>query len=148
MRHKDALDITAEIDLRVTYHDTDKMGHAYYSRYLVWFEIGRTELIRERVKSYRAMEDDGVFLPVRECHVRYRAPSFYDDLLTLHTAIDSLTATSVKFSYRLERKEGGPANNVEDGALIATGQTHHPFVSPERKILRVGLELFGIATSP
>ena len=127
--------IAGAVEVRVTYRDTDRMGHAYYSQYLVWFEIGRTELIRARGKTYRELEERGVFLPVRECHCRYHAPATYDDLLVVHTAVAELRPASVKFDYRIER--------VADGELIATGSTHHPFVSAERKILRVGKDIFG-----
>ena len=142
MPSPDLPEISGSTEVRVTYHDTDKMGHVYYSRYLVWFEIGRTELIRDRIQSgtsyqsYREMEEDGIFLPVRECFTRYHSPAFYDDLLIIHTRVSELKETSIRFKYRIERKE--------DGLLVVEGQTQHPFVSADRKILRIGLQIFGL----
>lgn len=133
---KDILAIKSSTQVRVSYRDTDQMGHAYYSQYLVWFEIGRTELIRDHGLNYRDLESTGVFLPVRECACRYLSPACYDDLLTIHTTIVSLSPSSIKFVYRIDRPE--------DGVLIAKGNTHHPFVSSERKIMRVGFQVFKV----
>ena len=67
--------------VRVRYADSDQMGVAYYANYLVWFEVGRTEWLRSRGYTYRALESEGVFLPVTEAACRYLAPSRYDDLV-------------------------------------------------------------------
>ena len=132
----DVLTHENRIEVRVTYHDADIMGHAYYSRYLVWFEMGRTEWIRDFGVSYRELERRGILLPVRECHVRYHAPAMYDDVVTIVTQAKELTRTRLEFACRVEQA---------DGALVAEGSTMHPFVSPDRRVLRAGFEIFGIA---
>ena len=65
--------------VRVRYADTDRMGVVYYANYLVWFEVGRTEWLRETGWSYREMEADGIALPVIEAQCEYRQPARYDD---------------------------------------------------------------------
>ena len=65
--------------IRVRYADTDKMGVAYYANYFVWFEVGRTDLLRQSGWSYREMEAEGFSLPVIEAQCAYRAPARYDD---------------------------------------------------------------------
>lgn len=137
MKLDDILQLKNTTEVRVTYRDTDQMGNAYYSQFLVWFEIGRTEFIRELGLPYRALEEQGVFLPVRECHCRYYAPALYDDLIRIQTTVIKLSQTSVKFACEVTR--------AADGQLLARGSTHHPFVNSERKITRAGFESFGIS---
>ena len=67
--------------LRVRYAETDQMGVVYYANYLVWFEVGRTDWLRATGWTYRAMEQDGVSLPVIEAHAEYRRAARYDDEL-------------------------------------------------------------------
>ncbi len=120
--------------IRVTYADTDRMNHAYHGSYLVWFEIGRTELLRGFGQSYKSWEEDHhVFLPVRRCVVDYLVPALYDDEVVVETTIVRLTRASIEFDYRLLR--------VGDDALLATAQTHHVFMSSEGRILRAGDKL-------
>ncbi|MBN1515343.1 acyl-CoA thioesterase [Candidatus Sumerlaeota bacterium] len=135
MTLEDVLAHENRIQVRVTYHDADIMGHAYYARYLVWFEMGRTEWIRDFGVSYKELEQRGILLPVRECRVRYHAPAMYDDLITVVTRAKELTRTRLEFECRVEQA---------DGALVAEGSTLHPFVSPERRVLRAGYDVFGI----
>lgn len=116
--------------VRVTYRDTDRMGYTYHSQYLVWFEMGRTELLRAQGTTYRQWEDDhGVYLPVRECSVRYVTPARYDDLVVVTTQIVRLTRASIAFDYTAVRQE--------DGSVLATGQTVHAFVDDTGRVLRV-----------
>ena len=116
--------------VRVTYRDTDRMGYTYYSQYLVWFEIGRTSLLRALGQSYREWEDDeGIFLPVRSCEIQYRTPARYDDVIQVHTAITRLTRASITLSYTVIR--------MSDNEVLAEGTTTHPFVDREGRICRV-----------
>jgi acyl-CoA thioester hydrolase len=103
--------------LRVRYAETDQMGVAYYANYFVWFEVGRTDLLRERGWSYREMEADGYALPVVETGCDYRQPARYDDELELRTTGVLLSAVRVRFDYQLAR--------VADGVTLAHGHTVH-----------------------
>ncbi|MXO78345.1 YbgC/FadM family acyl-CoA thioesterase, partial [Paenibacillus sp. OT2-17] len=73
--------------LRVRYQESDQMGVVYHANYLNWFEIGRTEMIRQAGFNYRSMEERGVLLPVIEINAKYASPARYDDLITIYTAI-------------------------------------------------------------
>ncbi len=114
--------------IRVTYGDTDAMGVVYYANYLRWFEVARTEMMRHFGIAYKAMEAEGVFLPVAEVFCKYHRSAKYDDLLIVETRIDFLKKVTLQFSYRILR--------AEDGAELVTGSTLHGFVSREGKIVR------------
>jgi acyl-CoA thioester hydrolase len=93
------------------------MGVVYYANYLVWFEVGRTDLLRDAGWTYRAMEADGYMLPVLEAKCVYRQPARYDDELDVKTTGALLSPVRVKFVYDVLR----PADDV----LLATGYTVH-----------------------
>ena len=78
---------------RVRYAETDKMGVVYYAHYFVWFEIGRTDWLRETGATYRVMEDEGLGLPVIEAHCEYRAGARYDDEMEIRTAAAAALAS-------------------------------------------------------
>jgi len=122
--------------LRVRYPEVDRMGVAHHASHLVWFEIGRTELMRSLGMSYARLESDGIYLPVTEATCAYRAPARYDDLLRVKTEIVRASAVRVAFTYLIERES--------DGALLATGSTSHAAVDqrgrPRRLPVRI-LEL-------
>ncbi|MGH9142966.1 MAG: acyl-CoA thioesterase [Vicinamibacterales bacterium] len=103
--------------VRVRYADTDKMGVVYYANYFVWFEVGRTDLLRESGWSYREMEAEGFGLPVIEAHCAYRESAKYDDDVEVRTTGEMLSPVRVKFSYQIVR--------AADGATLATGTTVH-----------------------
>jgi len=103
--------------LRVRYAETDQMGIVYYANYLVWFEVGRTDLLRLTGWSYREMEADGFALPVVEVHCDYRQSARYDDELEIVTTGAIVSPVRVKFEYQVVR--------VADGATLAGGYTMH-----------------------
>ena len=120
--------------IRVTYRDTDRMGYVYYANYLVWFEIGRTELLRAFGDSYREWEDaHGVFLPVSSCGVQYRQSARYEDEVIVRTRVSRITKASIDFRYEVAR--------VPDGTLLATGSTRHAVISRDGRIRRVADKL-------
>jgi acyl-CoA thioester hydrolase len=103
--------------IRVRYAETDRMGVVYYANYLVWFEVGRTEWLRETGWTYRDMEQEGVSLPVIEAHCEYRQPARYDDEIDIRTRATLLTPVRLRFDYEVIR--------AGDGALTAAGHTVH-----------------------
>lgn len=103
--------------VRVRYAETDKMGVVYYAHYLVWFEIGRTEWLRQAGWTYRAMEDDGLALPVIESHCHYKLGARYDDEIEIRTRARKPSPATLAFDYELVRRA--------DGAAIASGYTVH-----------------------
>src|SRR5438128_10502665 len=83
--------------LRVRYAETDKMGVVYYANYLVWFEVGRADLLRSLGWSYREMELAGVSLPVIEAHCTYQRPARYDDEIDIRTTGRMLSPIRMEF---------------------------------------------------
>jgi len=109
---------TRRTTVRVRYAETDRMGVVYYANYFVWFEVGRTEWLRETGWCYRDMEaDGGVALPVIEAHCDYRQSARYDDVLEIRTRATLLTAVRVRFDYEIVR--------TSDDVIAATGHTVH-----------------------
>jgi len=79
----------------VRYGDTDQMGYLYYGNYPLFYEVGRTEAIRQLGITYKSLEESGIALPVTECHIQYLRPAFYDDLVTVKTSVRELNAGPV-----------------------------------------------------
>ena len=91
--------------VRVRYAETDQMGVVYYANYLVWFELGRVELLRSAGLAYSQLESDhGCILPVIEARCRYRSPARYDDEILIETGVAMVREGVLKFSYRIYRK--------------------------------------------
>src|ERR1700681_4517427 len=105
--------LTGEITIRVRYAETDRMGLLHHANYLVYFEQGRTELLRSQGLSYRDMEDQGFLLVLTKVQVRYRSPARYDDLLTLRSTVVRTTLVKIEHRYELLR----------EGLLLAEGET-------------------------
>jgi acyl-CoA thioester hydrolase len=95
--------LTGEIQIRVRYAETDRMGLLHHANYLVYFEQGRTELLRQSGRSYKELEDAGVFLVLAKIEVRYRLPARYDDLLTLRTIVTRATPVRIEHRYEVLR---------------------------------------------
>jgi acyl-CoA thioester hydrolase len=116
-----------ETRLRVRYAETDQMGVVYHSNHFVWFEIGRVELLRQLGFSYRDMESkDDRFIAVAEAKCRYRAPVRYDEEIVVRTEMLNVRDSVVHFGYELRR--------LDDGALLAEGETTHIVTDAEMKI--------------
>ena len=103
--------------IRVRYAETDQMGVVYYANYFVWFEVGRTDLLRASGWNYREMEIDGFALPVIEAHCTYRESAKYDDEIEVRTSGAMLSPVRVQFTYEVVR--------MADAATLATGTTVH-----------------------
>jgi acyl-CoA thioester hydrolase len=113
----------SESMIRVRYQETDQMGVVYHANYLVWFEIGRTDFIRQLGVTYAELETKGLLLPVVEANCKYRRPAKYDDDIVIRTRISELKGARLTFGYEAVRKE--------DQLLLAEGFTMHVFTSPE-----------------
>ena len=120
---------TSTSAVRVRYAETDKMGIVYYAHYLVWFEIGRTEWLRTRGWTYRAMEDEGVGLPVIEAHCEYKAGARYDDELEVDTTARLVSAVRLAFDYIVRRRA--------DSQIIASGYSVHATVDRAGRPVRL-----------
>jgi acyl-CoA thioester hydrolase len=108
---------SSKVTLRVRYPEVDRMGVAHHRNHFVWFEIGRTELMREAGVPYAGVEDGGLYLPVIEASCSYHAPAHYDENLQVTTTVEKVSPVRATFAYRLER--------TSDGRLLASGTTTH-----------------------
>lgn len=100
--------------VRVRYAETDQMGVAYHANYFVWFEVGRTDWLREVGLTYRQLEAEGLFLPVIEAHCDYRASARYDDDVDVRTTARLVSPARVGFDYEIT----GPAGRLAAGATV------------------------------
>ncbi len=102
-----------EIEVRVRYYETDPIGFLHHANYFVYFEMGRTELLRAAGGNYRNMERDGLFVVVVKADCHYHRPARYDDLLKVRTTVTRVGAAKIEHEYRVSR----------DGELLAVGHT-------------------------
>ena len=109
--------VAAVTRVRVRYAETDQMGVVYYANYFVWFEVGRTELLRSLGGTYRELEANGIFLPVIEASCTYSQASRYDDELDIRTTGKLLSPVRMEFQYEVVR--------LADQITTATGRTVH-----------------------
>ncbi len=122
--------------VRVRYADVDRMGVAYHSRYIEWFEAARTEMLRETGLPYKQMEDRGFLLPVIEVNCTYRAPARYDEVVEIRTWMKDVTRLKIELVYE--------ARNAESAAVLAEGRTLHCFTNPGGKPVRADSSLIDI----
>ncbi|HYT90104.1 MAG TPA: thioesterase family protein [Gemmataceae bacterium] len=116
--------LSGEIIIRVRYAETDRMGLLHHANYLIYFEQGRTELLRSLGLAYRDLEDQGYLLVLTRVEVRYRRPARYDDLLTLRTTVVRTTLVKIVHRYEVFR----------DGELLAEGETTLGCVDREGRV--------------
>ena len=112
-----------ETKIRVRYGETDQMGVVYHANYAVYFEVGRTEWLREFGLSYSEMEAEGIMLPVISLSINYKNSARYDDMLKVKTKLKKLPTASIEFDYELR-------NNSDE--LLATGNTVLVFIDMKR----------------
>jgi acyl-CoA thioester hydrolase len=115
------------------YAETDKAGVVHHSVYPVWFEMGRTELLRANGLAYKDLEEAGVLFVVARLNVKYRRPAFYDEHLNLETTCSRVTASRVEHTYKLTRG---------NGLILAEGETTLACVNSEGKIRRVPVFMY------
>jgi len=111
------------------YAETDKGGVVHHSVYPVWFEMGRTELLRANGIAYKDLEETGIFFVVAELHIKYRRPAKYDEKLRLETTCTGVTAGKVEHAYKLTR--------CRDGVLLAEGTSILACVNAKGKVRRI-----------
>jgi acyl-CoA thioester hydrolase len=111
------------------YAETDQGGVVHHSVYAVWFEMGRTELLRVNNVAYKDLEEAGVFFVVAELHIKYRRPARYDEKLQLETSCSKVSTSRVEHIYKLTR--------CCDGVILADGSSVLACVDAEGKVRRI-----------
>ena len=114
----------SETRIRVRYAETDQMGVVYHSNYLIWFEVGRVELMRQLGFTYKEMErEDGCYIAVVDARCRYKAPARYDDEIIVRTHLKNVRESLIHFGYEAFR--------AHDSLLLAEGETTHIVIDAE-----------------
>lgn len=123
-----------QVDIRVRYAETDRMGVAWHGHYLSWFEIGRTAWMREAGCPYGELEEKrGIFFPVIRACARYRASARYDERIRVKTALVKMSGARVQFDYEVVR--------AETNQLLATGSTEHGAIGSNGRPVRLPQDL-------
>lgn len=121
-----------EVEIRIRYKDTDRMGVVYYGNYLTYFEVGRAEYMRELGFPYSRVEGQGYALVVIEAGARYHANVGYDSVIKVETRIGELRSVRLRFDYRVLD---------ETGRLLVTGYTVHACLNSKQKATRIPPDL-------
>jgi acyl-CoA thioester hydrolase len=116
------------ISFRVRYQETDNMGFVHHSVYYVWFEVGRTEWMRQQGLTYRECEERGWLLPLIESGARYLQPARYDDFVEIESTLSIEKGATFRFDYSVR--------NLDTGVALATGFTRHVCIGKDHKINR------------
>jgi len=123
--------LVSDTTIRVYYEDTDKMGIVYYGNYPRYYEIGRTEMIRNLGLSYKEMEDNGIFLPARSLKINYIKPAHYDDLLTIRTIVDQIPKVRFPIKTEIYNQKKELLNEGEVVLAFFNGNTNRPCKAPD-----------------
>ncbi len=115
------------LQVRVLYVDTDKMGVVHHAAYLRWFEAGRAKYMRLRGAKYAAVEEHGIQLPVVEAHLTYHKPARYDDVLNIEVWVGDLGRLQVKFDYKISMGED----------ILVAGYTRHASINLDGRLTRL-----------
>jgi len=135
--------------LRVRYQESDQMGVVYHMNYVNWFEIGRTETIRQMGYSYRKIEEQGFLLPVTGLDVKYHKPARYDDEIMIFTRIAAFSGLRLNYEYDVRRMTSDSSGQADGelrvwsseeslpGERLVTGATQHVWVNRDWKPVRL-----------
>ena len=118
--------------ITVRYAETDQMGIAHHSNYAVWFEAGRTDLIKASGMTYSDMEKHGVIVPLLSLECHYKKEAFYEDELIIESRLTKVTNTKLEFEYRVLKED--------TQELISTGKTVHGMVAHDLTPIRMKKE--------
>lgn len=122
---------TSETKIRVRYGETDKMGYVYYGVYPLYFEVGRTELMREFNFPYSKIEEMGIMLPVLSLDIKYLKPAKYDDLLTIRTTLKEIPLARITFFYQVFNQNNELLNEGSTTLVFVDEKTRRPRKAPE-----------------
>lgn len=120
---------------RVRYGETDQMGVVYHANHLLYFEMGRTELMRAAGLPYSVLEDRGILLVVTEAACRYRSYAVYDETLRIETRVARIGKASIRFEYRVF---------ASGGRLVSEGHTELAVVDREKKPVRLPADVVAL----
>lgn len=111
--------------IRVRYADTDQMQYVYNGKYIEYFEVGRTEMIREQNLTYKSIEENGYLMPVNSVFIKYKNPAFYDELLEIETRVEKIPDVRVHLDHTVR--------SVERNKIICEGYVELVFIQKDTK---------------
>ncbi len=123
--------IQNETKVRVRYGETDRMGYVYYGYYTLYFERGRTELLRNLGLTYKELEDSGILLPVSHLEIQYIEPAIYDELLTIKTFIKKKPTVKINFYYEIYNEKGKLINIATTELVFVDAKSRKPTRPPK-----------------
>lgn len=120
-----------EIQTRVRYGETDKMGYVYHGNYPMYYDMARTEFLRSMGLSYKELEDSGVLMPVISLSVKYKAPVFYDELITIRVTVKEMPQTRMHFFYEIFNQQNKLVNEGETVLVFIDANSRRPIRLPD-----------------
>lgn len=123
--------LKSTLEIRTRYAETDQMGYVYYGHYSAYFEVGRAELFRGLGLTYRDLEEKyGIAMPVAELEIRYLAPAYYDDLLTVETCLMDMPTSSIIFYHTIWNAEQTKLTTGKVRLVFVNRNTMRPMRPP------------------
>ena len=122
--------------LRTRYAETDQMGVVYYGNYPQYLELGRVEWLRSIGFTYKAMEEEGIMMPVVSLQIQYKKPALYDELITICTKLKELPSTKIEFDYEILNEKGELLSTANTVLVFVDAKTFRPVRCPE-KVLKL-----------
>ncbi|HEY9123703.1 MAG TPA: thioesterase family protein [Bacteroidales bacterium] len=123
--------LSSEVKIRVRYGETDRMGYLYYGNYPLYYEVGRTELLRKHGFAYKILEDSGILLPVADMKVEYYFPALYDEELTVKTSILKKPGVKIEFLYEIFNSENLLINKATTTLVFVKASDRKPCKPPK-----------------
>ena len=118
--------------LRTRYAETDQMGVVYYGNYPQYLELGRVEWLRSIGFTYKAMEEEGIMMPVVSLQIQYKKPALYDELITIRTKLKELPSTKIEFDYEILNEKGELLSTANTVLVFVDARTFRPVRCPEK----------------
>lgn len=119
------------VQTRIRYGETDRMGYVYHGNYPVFYDMARTEFLRSLGISYKELEDLGVLMPVIDLKIKYKAPVFYDELITIHVSVNEMPTTRMHFFYDVYNEKNQLVNQGETVLVFIDAKSRKPIRLPK-----------------
>ncbi|WP_298551730.1 thioesterase family protein [uncultured Algibacter sp.] len=120
-----------EIQIRVRYGETDQMGVVYHGNYALYLEMGRIEWLRKLGVSYKAMEKNGIMLPVVSLNINYKKSAGYDDVINVKTQLKKKPTAKIEFEYEITNTDGEILTTAETTLVFIDMETNRPVRAPQ-----------------
>lgn len=128
------MEVVTYTNYRVLYADTDQMGVVYYGNYPKFYEIGRTEMVRELGFTYKQLEDEGIFMPVSKLENKYISPIYYDELITIKTTVDKFPQARMFFKHEIFNAENKLVHTAVVTLVFLDAENNRPTRAPQKLI--------------